>query len=165
MWRIDGEQLKCKAGETWPNDDQNKFDADALKESVPNVAIQILNTVVPLKEIRALGDPKKPMVGKKVQILEPFANPDESKQRNMWIVTKHHVEKEDWFTLKSEATGYYLTCPTKGEENEKQPIVSYEVPGIHITCYWLSVKVHTMKRQLFFLFFEIESPIYIVTIE
>ena len=53
--------------------------------------------------------------------MDPLAETDDTK-RNKWIVTKHH----DWFTLKNEAYGYFLTCLPK---NQKQPIVSYEIPG------------------------------------
>ena len=118
----------------------NNFTVDALKESLPNVATKISNKAEKTKELqlnvtKLLAD--KPEVRIEVKISEPLDNSDDTK-RNKWIVTKHH----GWFTLKNEAYGYFLTCLPK---NQKQPIVSYEVPGIHITCYWLSVKVHTMK--------------------
>ena len=121
----------------------NNFTVEALKESLPNVATKISNKAEETKELqlnvtKLLAD--QPEVRKGVKISEPLDNSDDTK-RNKWIVTKHHVEKKDWFTLKNEAYGYFLTC----RPDQKQPIVSYEVPGIHITCYWLSVKVHIMK--------------------
>ena len=112
----------------------NNFTVAALKESLPNVATKISNNAEETKELqlnvtKLLAD--QPEVRKGVKISEPLDNSDDTK-RNKWIVTKHHVEKKDWFTLKNEAYGYFLTCLPK---NQKQPIVSYEIPGIRITCY------------------------------
>ena len=134
-------ELKCKAGQVWPNVEDNKFN-EQLKESPPDAPIKIVNKQdkqlqLEVEKLNAV----KPEVGKEVKIMSPLEETDDTK-RNKWIVTKHHVEKKDWFTLKNEAYGYFLTCLPK---NQKQPIVSYEVPGIHIKCYWLSVKVHTMN--------------------
>ena len=123
-------ELKCKAGQVWPNVEDNKF-KEQLKESLPNEPIIIVNKAEPPKELQLdVGKLLVPIpeVGIEVKILPLLAETDDTK-RNKWIVTKHH----DWFTLKNEAYGYFLTClPTR-----QQPIVSYEVPGIHITCYWL----------------------------
>ena len=115
-----------------PNEEDNKFEVAALKESLNNVAIKIVNNAEnaeKLKELRLnVGDDAalKPEVGQEVQLRQQLDNSDGTK-RNKWIVTKHHVGKKDWFTLKNEAYGYFLTCRPK---DKQQPIVSYEVPGI-----------------------------------
>ena len=62
-------------------------------------------------------------------------------------MTKHHVEKKDWFTLKNEAYGYFLTC----RPDQKQPIVSYEVPGIHI-CNMLLAFIQGAHYELTIIF-------------
>ena len=130
-------ELKCKAGQVWPNVEDNKFE-EQLKESLPDEPIKIVNKEdkelrLDVEKLNAV----KPEVGKEVKIMNPLEETDDT-NRNKWIVTKHL----DWFTLKNKAYGYFLTCLPK---NQKQPIVSYEVPGIHIKCYWLSVKVHIMN--------------------
>ena len=131
----------CKAGQVWPNPGDNKFEVTALSESQPDVAKKIVNKAQVPKELQLeVASESKPEVGQLVKIMVPLEVTDVS-NRNKWIVTKHHVEEKDWFTLKNEAYGYFLTCRT----DQGQPIVSYEVPGIHITCYWLSVKVHNMN--------------------
>ena len=62
-------------------------------------------------------------------------------KRIKWFVTRHHIEKIDWFTLNSLAYGYFLTCPEKDtpNENDKKLFVHYEVPGIQMTCYRLII--------------------------
>ena len=69
---------------------------------------------------------------------------DDNDKRNKWIVMKHHIEGKDWFTLKNEACGYFLTCPKK-DVSQKHLIVSYEVPGIQMTSFLSHIMLHIYK--------------------
>ena len=129
--------LKCKADGQDPDwQDDNKFEVGVLKASLPDdqgvlQAIKILNKANPPKELAinvADDNAKIHEVGKRVTMREKSVDVNDT--RNKWIVTKHHIEGKDWFSVKNVAWGYFLTCPKKGE-SPNQLIVSYEVPGIH----------------------------------
>ena len=145
---IEDGKLKCGAKTgglvpLWPGENAAKFDAGVLKASLPDnqgvlQAITISNKATPPAELAINVDPAeadKPEVGKYAQMLAKSEDDDD--KRNKWIVTKHHIDKKDWFTLKNVAYGYFLTCPSKeGQTNQiKQLIVSYEVPGIQLTSF------------------------------
>ena len=128
--------LKCKADGQDPDwQDDNKFEVGVLKASLPDdqgvlQAIIISNKATPPQELAINVDiaiAEEPEVGKFAQMLAKPENDDD--KRNKWIVTKHHIDKKDWFTLKNEAYGYFLTCPNLGQTPENL-IVSYEIPGI-----------------------------------
>ena len=131
---IEDGKLKCNGGlvPNWLED--NKFDVGVLKASPLDEqgepqAIEILNKAEPPKELFldvTVDNAKEPEVGKRV-IMKAKSEVEDDK-RNKWIVTKHHIEKKDWFTLKNEAVGYFLTCPDLGQTPHL--IVSYEIPGI-----------------------------------
>ena len=81
-------ELKCKAGQVWPNVEDNKFE-EQLKESLPDAPIKIVNKQdkelqLDVKKLDAV----KPEVGKEVKIMNPLEETDDTK-RNKWIVTKH----------------------------------------------------------------------------
>ena len=108
------------------------FEVTVLSESQPDVAKKIVNKAQVPKELQLeVASESKPEVGQLVKIMVPLEVTDVS-NRNKWIVTKHHVEEKDWFTLKNEAYGYFLTCRTKDPVKYPDGIVSYEIPGIHL---------------------------------
>ena len=140
LWRIDiNEELKCKADglePLWVGINEKKFEAGALNplpDAQGNLqAIIILNKASPPKELFLQVtelEVKEPEVGKIVN-MKKVSEDEDATNRNKWISTKHHIEGEDWFTLKNEAYGYFLTCPKKAEIT-KELIVSYEVPGMY----------------------------------
>ena len=143
---IEGEELKCKADglkPDWTGEGAAKFDVGVLKASLPDdqgnlQAIKISNKATPPAELAINVDiaiAEEPEVGKYAQMLAKSEEDDN--KRNKWIVTKHHIDKKDWFTLKNVAYGYFLTCPQKANQTTqtKQLIVSYEVPGIQMTSF------------------------------
>ena len=137
---IEDGKLKCNGG-LGPNWLQNNnFDVGVLKASPLDdqgdpKAIMILNKAVPPKELAinvAEANANEPEVGKRAVMKAKSLNA--SDERNKWTVTKHRIDKKDWFTLKNEAFGYFLTCPNIGQ-SPLQLIVSYEIPGIQMTSF------------------------------
>jgi len=140
LWKIDEDDnnnLICKADGVkpiWPPADE-KFETEAIKESKVDEngeieAVIILNNAAKelALEVTLLDqNPEKAKVEKIVKMVKASTNPED--KRNKWFVTRHHIEKIDWFTLKSAAYGYFLTCPQKASEDKyKKLFVNYEVP-------------------------------------
>ena len=144
---IEGEELKCKAAdsqkpsEAWPGEGEAKFDVGVLlKASLPDdngdvQPMKILNKETTPKEMAInVADENAEAHKVGVYVRMRTVSTDDSDKRNKWIVMKHHIDEKDWYTLKNEAYGYFLTCPQK-DQSPQQLIVSYEVPGIQMTSF------------------------------
>ena len=151
MWMIEDEQLKCKADglkPVWPGDD--KFEVGVLKASLPDdkgdlQAIKISNNATTPKELAInVVDENAEDYAVGTRVTMKAESGDDNDKRNKWIVMKHHIEGKDWFTLKNEACGYFLTCPKKGV-SPQHLIVSYEVPGIQMTSFLSHIMLHIYK--------------------
>ena len=57
------------------------------------------------------------------------------KKLNKWKVTKHHIDKKDWFTLKSKFSNYFLTCTNKTVTNKNLLYVYYEIPSTYSEAF------------------------------